>query len=238
MTIRTAAIMQPTYLPWIGYFDLIDRCDCFVFLDSVQFNRRSWQQRNRVKGPDGIHWLTVPVLSKGKQEQLISEVEIDPTTGFQEKHIRTVSHMYAKAKFFSDYFDEMARILRKPRHFLADLNIELIEWLCDKFGVRRQFVLSSALDIEGKKVDLLIDICKSIGAERYLSAEGSRPYIEENDLFSENRIELKYHDYHHPEYKQLHGDFVPYLSALDLLFNEGPSSLAIIRSGRGGEIKS
>lgn len=226
--------MQPTYLPWIGYFDLIDQADIFVFLDSVQFNRRSWQQRNRVKGHDQVLWLTVPVLSKGRRDQRILAVEIDQSAGFPEKHLRTISYLYEKAPFFDNHFGQLSAILRKAHHRLADLNIEVIRWLCSELGITTDLMTSSSLAVDGTKVDLLVSICQTLGAQRYISAEGSRGYIEENNLFEAKGIELVYHAYSHPEHTQLHGPFVPYMSVLDLLFNEGPRSLSIIRTGRCG----
>ena len=226
------AIMQPTYLPWLGYFDLIDQVDCFVFLDSVQFDRRSWQQRNRIKGQDGVHWLTAPVLSKGKRDQLISDVHLDHETPFAAKHLNTITHLYSKAPFFGQYIPELSAVLSEPGDLLARLNVDLIHWLCAKMSIATKTVYSSNLDVEGRKVELLVGICQALGAGRYISPQGSRAYIDENNLFGPNGIELAYHSYSHPEYRQLHGAFVPYLSALDLLFNEGPDSLSIIRAGR------
>lgn len=233
MSRRTIAIMQPTYLPWVGYFDMIDRSDEFVFLDSVQFSKRSWQQRNRLKAVGQIQWLTVPSLSRGRREQRICEVEIDPTANFAEGHLKTITFLYRKAAHFSDYFEGLATVFGRGHRLLADLNIELIQWLCAQFGIDTPLLRSSHLQVAGKKTDLLVAICKAREAGGYLSAEGSRDYIEENNLFAANGIELGYHNYHHPEYRQLYGDFEPYLSALDLLFNVGPKSLAVIRSGRG-----
>jgi hypothetical protein len=229
---RTAAIMQPTYLPWAGYLDLIDRADCFVFLDSVQFAKRSWQQRNRVKkaGPDPIQWLTVPVLTKGRRDQLIADVEIDPTSEFPEGHLATLRHLYAKAPFFDQYFDELQTIVRGQTR-LADLNIGLITWLCRSIGIECEMARSSQLDASGRRADLLANICQVVRADRYLSAAGSKEYIDEYDPFTANGIELVYQEYHPTEYRQLHGTFEPFLSALDLMFNEGPESLRVIRAG-------
>jgi len=233
MAKRTAAIMQPTHLPWIGYFDLIDQVDRFLFLDSVQFSKRSWQQRNRVKSHSEAVWLTVPVLSKGRRDQTIAEVEIDPEAAFHLKHLKTISHLYAKAPFFEHYFEDFSSVLEKEHRQLSELNIELIQWFCEALGIETEMGKTTDLDVEGSKAELLIDICHSVGANVYLSAEGSRTYIDENNQFQAQGIGLEYHAYSHPEYKQLHGDFLPYLSVLDLLFNEGPDSLEIIRSGRG-----
>ena len=225
--------MQPTYLPWLGYFDLIDQADCFVFLDSVQFSRRSWQQRNRIKSKDGEMRLTVPVISKGVRDQSIAQVEIDQATEFHRKHLRSIDHSYAKAPYYRDYFNELEAVLGKAHDHLAELNIELIGWMCDKMGITAKMVRSSTFGVEGNKVNLLVGICQEIGAGNYLSPLGSMGYIEDNDIFASNGIELRYQDYHHPQYSQLHGQFLANMSALDLLMNEGPSSLEIIRAGRG-----
>ena len=228
----TVAIMQPTYLPWLGYFDMIDQADCFVFLDSVQFNRRSWQQRNRIKGPQGEIMLTVPVISKRKREQKICEVEIDKSRDVFTKHLKTISHNYRKAPYFLKYYEGLSKTLSKSHTLLCDLNIETIIWFMEQFDVQSRIVRSSSLNVFGKKADLLCQICQVVGGRTYLAAKGSQEYIEQNNPFKENGIKLVYHNYQHPEYDQLFGPFVPYLSALDLLLNEGPASLEIIRSGR------
>jgi len=236
--VKTVAIMQPTYLPWLGYFSLMDQADTFVFLDSVQFNKRSWQQRNRVKSAQGIGFLTVPVLTKGRRHQKICEVKIDQTQHFPEKHLEAIETDYCKAPFFSDHWKELFEIFMQDHQYLADLNITLVKWLKARLGIDVEFARSSLMNTRGKKVALLIDICKQLGAERYLSPFGSREYIEKNNLFRENGIELCYQDYAHPQYKQLHGSFTPYLSALDLLFNEGETSLGILRTGQKKNITS
>jgi len=224
--------MQPTYLPWLGYFDLIDQVDCFVFLDSIQFSKRSWQQRNRIKGHSGAQWLSVPVLSKGKRDQLIQEVEIDLTASFHQKHLETIRHLYSNAPFTERYYDDLSIQFQKDHALLADLNIDLISWLCHVLGIETKFLRSSSLNVKGSKTELLVDICKAVKADRYISPPGSKEYIEENNIFADNGISLGYQNFCHPEYAQLHGEFVPYLSAMDLLLNEGPFSLEIIRAGR------
>lgn len=224
--------MQPTYLPWIGYFDLMEQGDVFVFLDSVQLNRRSWQQRNRVKGPSGEQMLTVPVLSKGLRDQKISETRIDPASDFARKHLAAVRANYARAPYFSAVFPGLESALTAGYEALADLNIALIVWLAERLGIRRKMLRSSALEAAGAKTDLLVSVCGAVKADRYLSARSSMEYIEP-ERFSERGIGLAYHAYEHPVYPQLHGEFLPYLSALDLLFNaDGPRALEIMRSGR------
>lgn len=227
----TIAIMQPTYLPWIGYFGMIDRADIFVFLDSVQFARRSWQQRNRIKSANGEQMLTVPVLSKGARNQTIAEVQVDRGSRFAEKHRRAIEHALGKAPHFKDHAGGLLDVLNAGHERLADLNIELITWASAALGISSRFVRSTQLDVQGAKAELLADICRTLEGDVYLSAPGSRDYIEGSDAFDVRGIAVRYHDYQHPTYPQLHGAFAPYMSAVDLLFNVGPHSLQSIRSG-------
>ncbi len=225
--------MQPTYLPWIGYFDLIDQSDKFVFLDSVQFNSRSWQQRNKIKSSNGMmQWLSVPALTKGRRHQKIDEVEIDPTQNFRDHHLKAINFSYANAPYFKIYYPGFSEILKQPESLLGNLTINLIQWVCETLGIQTPFIRSSSFNPLGTKVDLLINVCKHEEADHYFSAAGSKEYIDQNNLFLDNQIQLSYHSYVHPTYQQLYGDFLPYLSVVDLLFNEGPNSLEIIRSGR------
>ncbi|GAB4352962.1 MAG: WbqC family protein [Kiloniellaceae bacterium] len=227
----TIAIMQPTYLPWIGYFGMIDRADRFVFLDSVQFARRSWQQRNRIKTANGVQMLTVPVLKKGARDQSIAEVQIDTAARFAEKHRRAIEHALGKSPYFKDYAGPLFAILEGGHAKLADLNIALIGWLCEAFGIDGDFARSSEIAAEGSKAELLAALCTALGGEVYLSAPGSADYIEESDAFERAGVTVAYHRYDHPAYPQLHGPFEPYMSAVDLLFNCGPGSLERIRAG-------
>ena len=176
--------------------------------------------------------LTVPVFSKGRRDQDIRDVQIDRSGGFPESHLKALEHNYRKAPRYADYINEFTAIMRKGHDCLAELTIELIVWLKDSIGVDAELVRSSSLGVSGAKVELLVAICKSVGAERYLSPAGSRVYIEENNLFPRSNLALEYQNYEHPLYRQLYGDFIPYLSVIDLLFNEGERSLEIIRSGR------
>ncbi|MCK5082503.1 MAG: WbqC family protein [Candidatus Omnitrophica bacterium] len=232
-----AAIMQPTYLPWLGYFDLMDQSDVFVFLDSVQFDKRSWQQRNRIKCPNGEQMLTVPVLTKGLFRQKIFEARIDPDSNFADSHIRSIQLNYAKAKYFPQYFGQLEAILKKRQTLLVDLNMDLISWFKEVLGIKAQTIRSSSLNILGKKADLLANICKELNIEHYLSPAGSGGYIGEDNVFDEYGIRLSYQNYEPVLYRQLYGEFIPYLSVLDLLFNEGEQSLAVIRAGRKSDLK-
>jgi len=228
----TAAIMQPTYLPWIGYFDLMDQVDLFVLLDSVQYEKRSWQSRNRVKGSRGPIWLTVPVKTRGRFEQKICEVEIDNTQPWAEKHWLTLERNYRPAPYWSSF----AKFLESSYHTrwerLVDLNLHFIGWMAAEFGITTPFVRSSELKVEGKRVDLLLKLCRAVGATAYISPVGSAEYIETDNRFAEAGIELRYQHYEHPHYRQRFGEFISHLSAVDLLLNEGEQAGAIMRSGR------
>jgi len=227
----SAAIMQPTYLPWIGYFALIDRVDQFVFLDSVQFERRSWQQRNRIKTATGVQLLTVPVLKKGRREEAIRSVEISPGSGFVKKHVRAIESAYGRARYFEAYAPALFALFEREQKLLADLNIAIILWLARAFGITTPSRRSSSMAAEGKRDALLVAISQELGADQYVSPPGAHAYLDGNIAFPAAGIALTWHDYRHPDYPQLHGPFLPYMAAIDLLFNAGPDSLATIRRG-------
>lgn len=230
--------MQPMYLPWLGYFDLIDQSDVFVFLDTVQFQKQSWQQRNKIRTPKGLEWITVPVLIQERFGQLIKDVEIFPGK-FPEKHIKQVKQNYSRAPYFNSYYDEFAELLRSMSGnvSLCDINIQLIQWLCRKLAMPTRFIRASELGVGGQKTELLINILKAIGATRYLSPLGSISYLKnDGHWFSENNISLAFHNYSHAEYNQVYAPFMAFASIIDLLFNEGDNGMNVIRSGRRDDI--
>ena len=225
------AIMQPTYLPWMGYFAMIDQVDIFIIFESVQFSKRSWQQRNQINTANGPVWLTVPVLSKGKRGQLINEVEIDTTSNFHKSHISSIVNHYRKSPYFLEYSGELFSILEKGHLNLSELTAELITLLCRVLGITTTIKYSSKMENKGTKADLLAMLCQQLDVTEYVSALGSREYLEESGIFNKLGIPIKYNEYDHPEYLQTFGEFVPYMSIIDLLFNEGPDSLSVIRQG-------
>jgi hypothetical protein len=231
MKMKKIAIMQPTYLPWIGYFALMDSIDIFVYLDSVQFDKRSWQQRNKIKTPNGAQWLSVPVFTKSLSSQLISKVRIDYSQHFPEKHLKTIELAYKKAMYYDTLFDELIAIINRRYDKLCDLNIALIDLLKSKLGITTKCIKSSSLKTEYKKAELLADICENLSADTYISPIGSRDYMKKSKAFLSRNIKVLYNNYVHPRYSQMHGNFIEYLSCIDLLFNKGPKSLEIIRSG-------
>ncbi len=227
------AISQPTYLPWIGYFDLIDQVDAFVFLDDVQFEKQSWQQRNRIKTPTGLQWLTAPVIFRGRFGQPINEVEIRDS-GFWRTHLRSIELNYRRARFFDRYFEELGFRLRCTEGTrLVDLNIRLIEWFMDALGIQTPLLISSRLEQAGKRTELLANICNLLDVTQYISPLGSAAYLlEQTDFPLGTDVELSFQHFEHPCYRQLFPPFCPQASVLDLIFNEGEDSLKILRSGR------
>ena len=228
------AIAQPTYLPWLGYFDLLDQADRFVLLDTVQFDKRSWQQRNRIKTPSGLQWLTVAVASRGRLDQRIVDVEIREAE-FWRDHLRAVELNYRRAPFFKQYYPAWSDLLRSSSSGLrlAELTIGVLRWLAEVMQIKTPIFRSSELPVQGKRTDLLANICSWSEATTYLSPLGSAAYLlEELPLLTDRGVEVLFQHYEHPEYRQLFPPFQPYASALDLLFNEGENALQIIRSGR------
>jgi len=224
------AIMQPTYLPWCGYFGLMQYVDIFIFLDSVQFAKRSWQQRNQIKTPQGAQWLTVPVASKGKRGQLISETQLDCSTNFVITHRKTIESNYAKAPWFKD-FEPLLWSRLEGQQLLGDLNIGIIEQCRNLLGINTSVLRSSLMQGGGAKADLLASLCKEVGATEYISVPGSKNYLDESSAFEDIGVPVHYFNYRHPEYPQLFGNFLSHMSVIDMLFNCGEQSSDLIRSG-------
>ena len=228
------AIAQPTYLPWVGYFDLLDQVDQFVLLDSVQFERQSWQQRNRIKTPQGLAWLTIPVVFRGRLNQNIADVNIR-VPDFWRDHLRAVELNYRRAPFFGRYYDELRQQIEMSVASLSlpQVTISLLRWFADVIGITTPMIRSSELPVHGKRTELLAEICVSLGASTYLSPFGSAEYlIDELPTLTARAIEVRFHHYEHPVYRQQFPPFLSHACILDLLFNEGEDALQIIRSGR------
>lgn len=225
------AIMQPTYLPWIGYFGLMYSVDTFVLLDSVQFAKRSWQQRNQIKTTNGAQWLSVPVLSKGKRDQKICQVELDPTSHFLKSHRQAIEHNYCKAPHYSLFSPHIMDAFDGSYEMLSKLNIDFIFRIRDCLNINTKIVRSSEMNGNGDKADLLLSLCRELGASEYISPPGSRGYLEETDVFLQEGIPVKYFNFSHPIYPQIHGEFLSHLSCIDLLFNCGKKSRDLIIEG-------
>ena len=228
--IMKAVILQPTYLPWVGYFGLIDIADVFVFYDDVQFVERSWQRRNKIKMPNGNWiWLSVPVIQKFGQK--INEITVNNNTKWAEKHRKSIKHAYSKAPFFKDYAPIFEELYKKEWTYLSDLNITLIKKITELSGLNdTKFIRSSELKVEGEKTDRLINLLTKIGADEYISGPAAKAYVEA-EKFKKAGITLFWYEFNHPTYPQLYGDFIPYLSIIDLLLNTGKDTMDYIRKG-------
>ena len=225
-------ILQPSYLPWLGYFDQMFKSDVFVVYDDVQYDKNGWRNRNRIKTPQGPQWLTVPVLTKGRNFPLNREVEINNTSPWQTKHLKSIVQHYGKAPFFDQSIGPVEGILERRWTFLMDLVMAFKDMLMKQLGLNRKIYFSSALKVPKLgKTERLIEICRHFGADTFLEGDAGKDYIDEA-LFAKMRIRLEYHSYRHPVYSQLHGEFVPYLSVIDLLFNHGGESLEILTHQR------
>jgi hypothetical protein len=214
------SLHQPQYLPWLGYFDKIAKSDCFVFLDCVQYKKREFQNRNKIRTKDGWIWLTVPVISKSKGFQLINEVLINNSIGWQNKHLKSIICCYKNAKYFNEHIGFFENIYNKKFEKLIDINLAIIYYLLEQFSIKTKIFFESSLSISTKKTQRIIDICKKLNADTYLSGIGGKDYLDE-ELFEKENIKLIYQDFKHPVYKQCYEPFIPYMSAIDFLFNCG-----------------
>ena len=220
----TVSIHQPEFLPWLGFIDKLRRCDVMVLLDSVQFEKHYFQNRNRIRTADGWTWLTVPVLTTGRSRQRIDDVQIRADVPWPRKHCRALAQHYAGAPFFEDHYPALRDLYEQAGQSLADFNVTLIRWLAAAFGVRCRIVRSSELDVTGDRTERLVNICQTLGADVYLSGVSGLDYLDAS-RFSAAGIRVEYQDFVHPVYRQRYEPFVPMLSAVDLLFTEGPDAL-------------
>lgn len=232
---RTLAVLQPGYLPWLGFFDQLRRSDVFVLYDDVQFDKHGWRNRNRIKSAQGPTWLTVPVRHKGLNKPAIVDVEVVPGN-WARKHLSSIRQAYARAPYLTRYLPELEALLQRPFSLLVDLDIAIIELFNRWLGLERQVVRSSALGISGERSERLLAMCKHFGATHYLSGNAAKDYLDEA-RFRSDGIDVVWQDYEHPVYPQQHGEFVPYLSVLDLLLNCGDDSRRILDSTRTMESK-
>ncbi|MEK7866791.1 MAG: WbqC family protein [Planctomycetota bacterium] len=220
-------VLQPGYLPWLGFFDQLDRSDMFVLYDDVQFDKHGWRNRNRIKTRDGPMWLTVPVRTKGLGKPRNDEVEIDPTQHWAGKHLQAIRTWYGKAPHFARVFAAIEEVLSRPWARLLDLDRALMDAALRLLGLERRVFLASELGIGGGQTARLVAICRHLGADRYLTGDAAKSYLDEGK-FTEAGISVEWHGYKHPRYRQLHGEFVPYLSIVDLLMNHGAEALGIL----------
>lgn len=229
--------MQPTFNPWLGYFDLIDTVDTFVFLNNVQLEKRSWQVRNKIKSNNQEFFITIPIKKTAHRDDILINNAIISNFDWANKALKTIKHSYMKSKYYEEVFPFIeSLLLNRELNILSDFNIYIIKKISDKIGITSDFVESSNINnLAGSKDDLLLSICKELKASNYISPQGSSIYLQENNSgnkYNEYNIKLYYSNYVHPKYKQIGKNFIEYIGIFDLLFNEGfTNALHIIRSG-------
>ena len=219
------AIHQPHLLPWLGYLHRMASVDLFVVLDHVQFERRNYQNRSAIRIDNEARWLTVPVIQRSQKER-IAEKEIDNSVEWGTKHFATLRHAYRDAKFFSP---DLKGIFERRWGRLAELTWTTMGYVRDAFGIRTPLVRSSDLGVEGAKSDLILNVCKAVGAERLVAGfGGSRGYLDA-ETFAAEGVAIEYHQFAHPQYRQCGtAPFMPGLASIDLLYNCGPQSRDIL----------
>ena len=218
-------ILQPGYLPWLGFFDQMNWADVFVVYDDVQYTKNDWRNRNRIKGPNGPQWLTVPVHYQ--MGDRIKDVAVPQDKRWVKSHLKSLQFAYSKAKFFDEYFRQIKDLIESSYERLIDLDMALIEYLNNVLGIKTQILYSSQLNTQGHKSERLVDICLECGATQYLTGDAAKDYLNLK-LFKDNGIDVNFHNYKHPVYPQLFGEFIPFLSVVDLLFNCGSESLCYL----------
>ena len=219
------SIRQPGYLPYMGFFKKIQTSDIFVYLDDVQYERGDFDNRNKIRTFEGAMFLTIPVYNKFGQK--LNEVKIVNTEDWSKKHRMTIKMNYQKAPYFEKYWNSIDQILSNKWDMLIDLNLTLIEYLKSELDLTMKTIKSSELNIDSNGSDKLLQICQKLNATTYMSGEMGKSYLDEK-LFSDSGIKIIYEKFHHPIYKQIHGKFIPQMSIIDLLFNEGENAKKIL----------
>ncbi|MFB5630895.1 MAG: WbqC family protein [Nitrosopumilaceae archaeon] len=224
----TLGIHQPTYLPWLGFFKKMMQCDKFVFFDDVQINKKSFHNRNKIRTNTNWIYLTIPIIA-GKNTK-INEVKIDNTKNWAKKHEKSIIFNYAKAKYFEDYKKNIELIYGKKYDLLIDLDIEIIEFIMKQLQIKTKIFRSSELDIQGQGSERILNICKELNTDVYISGTvWAKEHLRLND-FSSNKINVKFQNFIHPKYKQCFEPFLPNMAAIDLLFNEGENAVNILKN--------
>ena len=232
---KKIAILQSNYIPWKGVFDMMNKVDTFVFFEDVDFTKRDWRTRNKIKTSEGEVWLTIPV-KKAPRGTKICEIEISQDENWQEKHYKTITQYYKKAKYFEDYKWLLGKIyLEKKWANLSEFNIFTNILIARELGIKTEFVNSKDLHTTGTKDDKLIEIVKVLKGNYYLSGPAAKDYIV-NEKFEKNGIKLAYIKYDYPEYSQINGGFNHFVTILDVLFNVGKEAVNYIFTANIEEI--
>lgn len=226
---KKIAILQSNYIPWKGYFDLINLVDEFILYDDVQFTKNDWRNRNIIKTPSGLKWLTIPVYNKSLSQTIMETTVAD--SRWTHKHYKSIVANYSRASYFhiyQEFFEDL--YLGCTEHYLSRINYRFLRAICKILGINTTLSWSMDYHVAGEKTERLVDLCLQSCARTYLSGPAARNYIKA-ELFKEAGIELCYMDYScYPEYHQLFGPFEHGVSIIDLIFNEGPEAPKYMKS--------
>ncbi len=225
---RRVVMTQSNYIPWRGYFDMIDRADVVVLYDDAQYTKRDWRNRNQIKTASGAKWLTIPVKVKGKYHQRIYDVEI--AESWAGRHWSMIEQAYKAAPFFRAERDGLAELYRQAESLdrLSEVNRLFLEALSQRLGITTTFMDSSSFELADSKSERLLNVCLELGATSYLSGPAAKDYLD-TDAFTREGIDVEWMSFDYPEYPQLHGDFIGAVSVLDLILNTGDVAHDLIR---------
>lgn len=229
MSLKKIAILQSNYIPWKGYFDLINMVDEFIIFDQVQYTKNDWRNRNQIKTKQGIQWLTIPVRHKESDQKIVDTKVSD--LKWNTKHWRTIQQSYSKAPYFKEYKDIFEKFyLNNTEEYLSQINFQLIKIINQILGIKTVIKWSSDFDLVEGQTEKLLGICKQAGADIYLSGPAAKDYFDEK-LADQEGIQVEWMDYSgYPEYNQLHEPFEHGVTILDLIFNEGPNATKYMKS--------
>ena len=217
-------IHQPDFLPWLGFFDRWQKSDTYIVLDDVQFLRRGWHHRDKIKTQGGVQWLTIPVLKKSLYCQTINEVKINNGENWRYKHLKTIQTSYGKTPNFDLVYGRLSEIYNREHSLLIRLNMDLLGFCSSMLEIKTPVVFASAFNVKSTGSQRLVDLVQSVGGDNYLAGSGSRDYLEV-ELFKKAEIEVRWQEFEHPIYPQLHGDFEYMLSVIDFFLTSSEEDI-------------
>lgn len=209
---------QPAYLPWLGYLDKIKRSDIFIFLDTVQYEKNSYTNRNKIKTANGPLWLSIPVIKTDHFNKIMSEMPLDIRKKWQKKHLHSIYMSYKKAPRFDEIYPMLQELYAREYDNIVDVTWDHLHFWLKILGINTKIIKSSELDISSKKSDFVLDLCKAVDADHYISGAMGKDYLEV-EKFRDEGVEVEFQDYQHPEYPQLYGEFIPNMGVIDFAMN-------------------
>jgi len=228
-TPKIIAILQPGYIPWLGFFELMARANLFVYFDNVQYTHRDWRNRNRIKMQGNWKWLTVPVI-KSARSTLIRDIRINYNHIWIKSHLRSLKVSYSRAPFFSGFYEEFAAVLLAEPTWLWELDVHITELMKKYLHIKTPCYFASDIpDLSNDKNMRITDICRHFGAQILYDSSAASNFID-HDLFESIGLKVIFQKYNHPVYPQINGKFIPFLSTIDLIFNTGSEASNILLS--------